>query len=85
MIERMIPDWIKSLEDQPCECVRCDSCGGSGNVWFDFRGRYLGNARCDDMDELELCEECHGGIVEFCYRCQRLEEFYQQQEDMETR
>jgi hypothetical protein len=53
-----------------CTCVRCDACRGSGTIWFDFRGRYLGNSRCDDLDEMESCEECRGsGITETCDHC----------------
>jgi hypothetical protein len=59
---------------EPCACVRCGACGGSGTIWLDFRGRYLGNSRCDDLDEMEPCDECSGGIVEVCERCQLLEE-----------
>lgn len=62
-----------------CECVICGACGGTGNVWFSFPGadrggQYLGNHRCDDLDTLEPCEECHGGLTEICYECQDSEE-----------
>lgn len=58
-----------------CECVSCSACGGSGNIWLDFKGRYLGQHRCDDMDEMESCEECRGrGIVEVCEACSDAEE-----------
>ena len=59
-----------------CECVSCGACGGSGNVWYafpgpDLGGEYLGNHRCDDLDEMDTCEECGGsGITETCYECQ---------------
>jgi hypothetical protein len=54
-----------------CACVACEECGGSGHVWRSFSGKYLGNHRCDDLDELETCEECHGsGITEMCDGCQ---------------
>ena len=64
---------------EPCHCVPCSSCGGTGTVWFAFPGadrggRFLGNHRCDDLDDLELCEECNGGIVEVCPRCELLED-----------
>ena len=53
-----------------CKCVPCGSCGGIGNVWFTFDGKYLGNRRSDDMDELEWCEDCDGsGIAEECDYC----------------
>ncbi len=68
------------IEQEPCRCVPCGACDGSGRVWYSFPGadrggRYLGNSRCDDLDEMELCDECHGGIVEVCDRCQLLEEY----------
>ena len=54
-----------------CECVRCVACGGSGTIWLDMKGRYLGNHRCDDLDEMDMCEDCGGiGITEVCYECQ---------------
>jgi len=63
----------QTIESEPCTCVRCGECGGSGTIWLDFNGRYLGNRRCDDLDEMETCEECGGsGIVEVCARCQLL-------------
>jgi len=54
-----------------CECVFCLACNGRGTVWFSFDGRYLGNSRCDDMDNIETCEECLGdGLAEICEYCQ---------------
>jgi hypothetical protein len=54
-----------------CECVSCGSCSGSGSVWHDFNGAYLGNHRCDDLDSLEPCEDCGGsGLSEVCTECQ---------------
>jgi hypothetical protein len=58
-----------------CECVSCSECGGTGTVWFAFPGpdrggKYLGNHRCDDLDEIEYCMSCGGsGSVETCYEC----------------
>lgn len=58
-----------------CICIPCSECGGGGYVWFSFTGEYLGNHRCDDLDELEQCEECHGrGIDEVCNECREREE-----------
>lgn len=58
-----------------CRCVRCGDCGGSGSVWYDFRGHFLGNYRTDDLDESEPCDNCGGsGIVEVCQRCQDMDE-----------
>lgn len=48
-----------------CTCVPCGSCNGTGNVWFTFDGKYLGNHRSDDLDNLERCDDCEGsGIAE---------------------
>jgi len=55
---------------QQCTCTRCGACGGSGNVWFAFDGTYPGNSRCDDLDDLETCDECRGsGISAECDYC----------------
>jgi len=68
-------DAMRKVAAEPCACRRCYECGGSGNTWVDFKGRYLGNHRSDDLDEMEMCEQCGGrGIVEVCDRCQLLEE-----------
>lgn len=72
-------DEAKRVAEEACTCISCTVCGGTGTVWFDFRGRYLGNSRCDDMDELELCDNCRGGIVEVCSRCELLEEMDHEQ------
>lgn len=66
-----------------CKCVTCGECGGSGTVWISFSGKYLGNHRCDDLDEMERCEECEGsGLTELCDEC-RDELERQRQEDEE--
>ena len=55
-----------------CTCISCHECGGTGTVWYSFGGKYLGNHRCDDLDNLETCETCGGqGIVERCWECQQ--------------
>lgn len=55
---------------RPCTCVYCDGCGGSGQIWVDHNGRYLGKHRSDDMDDMEECPECYGyGIIETCDAC----------------
>lgn len=61
-----------------CKCVFCGECGGSGVVWFSFSGTYLGDRRSDDLDEMELCPECHGSrISEECDECRKMgEEFW---------
>lgn len=55
-----------------CRCVACSECRGSGHVWFAFGGReYLGSGRCDDLDEMEGCDECNGsGVSLVCDACQ---------------
>lgn len=66
---------MKKVAAEACHCVSCGECRGSGNIWLDFKGRYLGNSRCDDLDEMETCDGCGGrGIVERCDRCQLLED-----------
>ncbi len=56
-----------------CECIVCSECNGTGTVWTSFTGEYLGNHRCDDMDNLESCDECNGsGIAEECDQCAEL-------------
>jgi len=61
--------------EMACECVLCGSCGGTGSIWVDFAGRYLGNRRCDDLDQMEPCEDCGGsGVIEVCYECQEAQD-----------
>ena len=75
---------MDSVNARPCECVTCSECRGSGHVWVDFRGRYLGSSRCDDLDDLETCDSCGGGgITELCDRCGELEELYADEEEQE--
>lgn len=58
-----------------CECVSCGECGGTGNVWYDLGGKYIGNHHCDDLDEMEYCDGCGGtGITETCAECQESSE-----------
>lgn len=55
----------KLIEAEPCTCVSCGMCGGSGNIRFDDPD--------SPFDELETCDECWGsGITEPCDRCQLL-------------
>jgi len=54
-----------------CSCVLCEGCGGTGDVWISFSGKYLGRYRCDDLDELDTCPDCNGsGSIEMCNECQ---------------
>ena len=70
------PAWVAQLEAQPCECVSCESCNGSGSIWFDIGGRYRGKNRCDDLDEMEFCDSCGGsGTIEVCDRCAQLMDY----------
>lgn len=64
-----------------CTCTTCADCNGSGNVWWSFSGEYLGNSRCDDLDELETCDECDGtGIVSMCDNCHMQQELEEAEE-----
>ena len=51
-----------------CACVSCSMCSGQGHVWLDLRGRVV--AHLDDLDEMEICEDCGGtGVSETCEEC----------------
>jgi RecJ-like exonuclease len=62
---------MRDLEKlRECSCVPCPECGGTGDVWWSFSGRYLGRFRCDDLDERDTCSECDGtGLLEMCQAC----------------
>lgn len=70
---RVTMQIVREQTNGVCRCVSCPECRGSGHVWFAFGGRkYLGSRRCDDLDEMETCEECSGsGVTEVCGKCQR--------------
>jgi len=56
---------IRKVEAEPCTCVRCGDCNGSGKDWLDPHGHYL----------RKLCDACGGsGISKVCDRCQLLDE-----------
>ena len=58
-----------------CNCTSCPDCGGSGSVWRAWDGEYLGNHRCDDLDEMTSCDNCGGsGIESVCEECRFLAE-----------
>lgn len=60
-------DAIDKVSKEPCRCVRCKDCSGTGKVRFD--GVY-----CLEDYDLELCDTCVGsGISEICFRCILLE------------
>jgi DnaJ-class molecular chaperone len=70
------PEWIQKLEAEPCECVSCAECHGSGTIFVDLRGHYVGAGMRDDMDEPESCDGCRGsGIIEECDRCMTLDDY----------
>lgn len=51
----------ESVNAEPCQCVRCVMCSGTGRV------------RCGDyMGDTEPCEDCENGIAEVCGRCELL-------------
>ncbi len=50
-----------------CQCVRCGTCGGLGQVEFDTHSY-------PEWD-LETCMDCEGsGLSEICERCRDLED-----------
>jgi DnaJ-class molecular chaperone len=70
----LIRSQIKQVSQEPCACVICPDCKGSGNI------------RVEDpmnmpFDDLEPCDYCHGGISETCDRCQLLNDLDYQLED----
>lgn len=74
------PEWLTKLEDQPCKCVSCPECNGTGTVYFEMAGRkYLGSSLCDDLDEIESCDMCRSGYVEECARCAQLRDYEDQE------
>lgn len=73
----MKSEYRKQLESQPCKCVSCGACGGSGQVEYDT-GSY------PEWD-LESCYECDGsGTTECCQRCEDLAEL-DREEDWQER
>lgn len=55
------------LNKQPCRCVRCGFCRGTGTIWV-RTGFY-------PEDDSETCDECRGsGIAESCERCDLMDE-----------
>ena len=69
-----------TARDKKCTCVSCPDCEGTGSVWFTFGHKeYLGQRRCDDLDELETCEECRGsrlagGPCDYCMEREEMED-----------
>jgi DnaJ-class molecular chaperone len=57
-----------ALNAQPCQCVSCGTCRGSGHVWLPTRDVW-------PEDEISRCDDCDGsGITEQCDRCTALYE-----------
>ena len=57
----------EELRKEPCRCVLCGECNGTGNVRIDDWSQPEGY-------DLDTCDGCRGGIVEVCDRCQLLDE-----------
>ena len=63
----MTEDARKRVAEEPCRCVRCSFCNGSGtmrvetNTWPEY-----------DLESCDIC--CGSGIVETCGRCELLED-----------
>ena len=55
---------MKKVAAEPCHCIRCVMCSGTGRIRVDHWYEY----------DTEPCEDCTNGIVEFCDRCQLLED-----------
>jgi hypothetical protein len=79
------PEWVKQLEAEPCKCIPCSHCDGTGSIYFDMKGRYVGRHRFDDLCDAEPCDMCHGGIAAKCERCQQLDDWDADQEQMSYR
>jgi hypothetical protein len=62
------PEWIRQLEKAPCTCEPCGLCRGTGNL------RVTDLTQPEGYD-LEPCDQCWGGIVDVCERCQQLEDW----------
>jgi hypothetical protein len=69
------PEWLTKLESEPCTCLTCGECKGTGNVYW-FLGKYCGpHHPGDDLANLEPCDSCHNGVIELCDRCAALEDY----------
>ena len=53
------------VEKEPCRCVICAVCDGTGQMIIDHSL---------DGVELDHCDYCNGGITEVCDRCQLLDD-----------
>ena len=69
------PEWVKQIEAQPCMCVPCQECRGTGTVYWMF-DEYCGpDHPCDDLANPEPCPNCENGIIAMCERCADLEDY----------
>lgn len=73
------PEWYEreraDLLKQPCLCVPCGACKGHGSICIEMgSGKYIGHTPHDDLYDLARCDECNGGIVETCARCEQIDE-----------
>lgn len=58
---------MDAVAARPCQCVRCGSCRGTGNVWRPTGGY--------PEEDIERCDDCDGsGITEQCDRCAEMDE-----------
>ena len=57
---------VARVAASPCECVRCDDCGGTGRI------AYRAGFTWDD--DYETCDGCQGGVSEICDRCRELQD-----------
>lgn len=56
----------EELNKEPCACIRCSACGGSGRICIHDQFAF---------EEHDPCEECEGsGIFDTCDRCQLMDE-----------
>jgi DnaJ-class molecular chaperone len=60
--DQPVEDARSELLAQPCRCVSCPDCRGSGRTWFQTGGY--------PEEDVETCDYCSGsGITEQCDRC----------------
>ncbi len=61
----------QKVEQEPCRCVRCDMCRGTGRI---------ANRESWSGTDFEPCEDCHNGIIETCDRCELLADMDHEEE-----
>lgn len=63
---------LDALYAEPCQCVSCGDCGGSGKIWVEQFG----------IEEPERCDTCDGsGLTEVCQRCMDIEEIEREEQE----